>query len=391
MGELSGPSLAAIMDGAMAEDQRIERIEWRGFRVPFKRPFVTSQGAAAYRYGLLLFITTSDGATGVGEASPVGAGSQSEIEAIAARLAAVTPMLTGLSVEEALRALVPVHGLTGSPRADNSLQFGLETALYDLLGKAKGLPLAALLGGQPRPITLNATVAVDGIAEAVRQASEAVAQGFTCVKVKVGGTTPEGDEALLAAVRKAIGPNVTLRADANGAWRADEAIERLALLEWFGLEYVEQPVAPDDVAGLAAVRSVVSVPIAADEAVVDVGSARELLDANAAGVLVVKPAAVGGLQAGASIMRLAAERGCRSVVTSSLESGVGIAAALHLAACGPADMPACGLATASLLEHDLLTASLVPVNGTLTAPSSPGLGVEVDMAALERYSIDITA
>jgi o-succinylbenzoate synthase len=370
------------MDGMMAETQRIEGIEWRGFRVPFNRPFATSQGVAGDRYGLLLFVTMSDGATGVGEASPVGAGSHTEVEAIAALLAATAPSLVGLTVDEAFRE-------SAASRADGVLAFGLETALYDLLGKAKGLSLAALLGGNPRPVTVNATIAVDDIAEAVRQASEAVAQGFTCLKVKVGGTTPQGDEALLDAVRAAVGPNVTLRADANGAWSADQAMERLSRLERFNLEYVEQPVAPGDVAGLATVRRAVSVPIAADEAVVDVDSARKLLDANAADVLVVKPAAVGGLQSGSAIMRLAIERGCRSVVTSSLESGVGVAAALHLAACGSADMPACGLATASLLERDLLTAPLVPVNGALAIPSGPGLGVEVDMAALERYSIGI--
>ena len=366
----------------MAETQRIERVEWRGFRVPFKRPFATSQGMTGDRYGLLLFIITSNGVTGVGEASPVGAGSHAEVAAIAARLIATAPSLVGLSVEEAFRG--PAWSW-----ADGVLAFGLETALYDLLGKAKGLPLAALLGGNPRPVRVNATIAVDDIAEAVRQASEAVALGFTCLKVKVGGTTPQGDEALLDAVRAVVGADVTLRADANGAWKADEAVERLTLLERFNLEYVEQPVGPDDVAGLATVRRAVSVPIAADEAVVDVDSARKLLDANAADVLVVKPAAVGGLQSGSAIMRLAIERGCRSVVTSSLESGVGVAAALHLAACGSAEMPACGLATASLLEHDLLAAPLVAVSGALAIPSGPGLGVEVDMAALERYSIDI--
>ena len=350
--------------------------------MPFKRPFATSQGVAGDRYGLLLFVTMSDGATGVGEASPVGAGSHAEVAAIAALLVATAPVLVGLTVDEAFRE-------SAWSRADGVLAFGLETALYDLLGKAKGLPLAALLGGNPRPITVNATIAVDDIAEAVRQASEAVAQGFACVKVKVGGTTPQGDEALLDAVRAAVGPNVTLRADANGAWSADEAVERLSRLERFNLEYVEQPVAPGDVAGLATVRRAVSVPIAADEAVVDVDSARKLLDANAADVLVVKPAAVSGLQSSVAIMRLAIERGCRSVVTSSLESGVGVAAALHLAACGPADMLACGLATASLLEHDLLAAPLVPVNGAFAIPSGPGLGAEVDMAALERYSIGI--
>jgi o-succinylbenzoate synthase len=370
------------MGGMVAETKRIERIEWRGFRVPFKRPFATSQGVAGDRYGLLLFVTTSEGSTGVGEASPVGTGSQAQVASIAILLAEAAPLLLGLTAEEAFRE-------SAWSQADGVLAFGLETALYDLLGKAKKLPLATLLGGSPRPITVNATIAVGDIAEAVRQAAEAVAQGFTCLKVKIGGMTLQNDETVLGAVRAAVGPSVTLRADANGAWSADEAVERLSRLERFNLEYVEQPVGPGDVAGLATVRRASSTRIAVDEAVVDVDSARKLLDANATDVLIVKPAAVGGLQSGSAIMRLAIERGCHSVVTSSLESGVGVVAALHLAACGPPAMPACGLATASLLERDLLAAPLVPVNGVLTTPAGPGLGVEVDMVALKRYSIGI--
>ena len=130
------------------------------------------------------------------------------------------------------------------------------------------------------------------------------------------------------AVREAIGPDVHLRLDVNGAWDPPTAEERLEAVERFGLEYVEQPLAGDDAEALAELRRRVRVPIAADESVTSVKAARELLDAEAVDVLVVKPARVGGLVVGAEIAALAAERGVPVVVSTLFETGVGIAARL---------------------------------------------------------------
>ncbi len=137
------------------------------------------------------------------------------------------------------------------------------------------------------------------------------------------------------------------------------------------------------------------VPIAADESVTSVKAARELLDAGAVDVLVVKPARVGGLVVGAEIAALAAERGVPVVVSTLFETGVGIAAALAMAAALPVVVPGGrstppdhGLATAGLLEHDLLRAELVVEDGRMWLPDEPGpggLGIEVDEDAVARY------
>jgi L-alanine-DL-glutamate epimerase-like enolase superfamily enzyme len=132
------------------------------------------------------------------------------------------------------------------------------------------------------------------------------------------------------------------------------------------------------------VRRAVETPIAADECVTDAESVAKLAAMKAADIVVVKPALV-GLRTAAEIIRSAGTCGLRAVVTSALDTSIGIAAAAHLAATLPEPMLPCGLATASLLEGDLVRQPLVPRGGWLRLPSGAGLGVTLDAKALRRW------
>ncbi|MSQ32844.1 MAG: hypothetical protein EXR60_00210 [Dehalococcoidia bacterium] len=373
----------------------VAKVEWRGMRVPFRRRYVTAQGQAAARYSLLVSLHTQDGITGLGEAAEIEtAGGAAGLRGLAALLRECAPRFLGLPLAEvpavARATLAPVASATlENEAAAKALRFALETASYNATGKALGRPLAALLGAEPRPLAVNALIGSESPPEAARLAAEAVAQGFRSLKLKLAGHDRDLDVAILEAVRSAVGPTVKLRVDANQAWSVGEAIEAIALLQRFQLEYVEQPVAGADLLGLAQVRRSVSVPIAADEAVGSLADARLVLQAAAADVLVVKAARVGGLVESLAILRLAEERGLPAVVTSSLETGIGLAASLHLAMAGRPGGPASGLATGLLLESDLLAQPLLPVAGLLTVPRGPGLGVALDEAALARYGTDV--
>ncbi|MBI3954107.1 MAG: mandelate racemase/muconate lactonizing enzyme family protein [Chloroflexi bacterium] len=365
----------------MSAALEVSRIEWQGVRVPFRRPFVTAEGGARFRYAMLLTVRTEGGVMGWGEAGAVGAGTAASLRSLDALLRLTGPHLLGVP----LRA-VPARAraiLGGSPLA-HALGFGIETAIYDALGRARGRSVARLVGGEPRPVPVNATLGVASPAETARQARLAFSEGFTTLKLKVTGEG-EQDGAVIEAVRAAVGSSVRLRLDPNQAWSAEEAVAALARLKRYGVEYVEQPVAARDIAGLVRVRREAGVPVAADETVTGLYRARRVLDAGAADVLVIKAARVGGLRAAAAILLLARRRGVPAVVTSSLETGVGIAASLHLAALTDTGWPACGLATGVLLESDLLVEPLLPRRGMMRVPERPGLGVEVDQAALHRY------
>ncbi len=204
--------------------------------------------------------------------------------------------------------------------------------------------------------------------------------GCTTAKVKVAepgqGAAEEADR--LAAVRDALGPSGAIRVDANAGWDVDTAVDRLRVLDRAarGLEYAEQPVA--SVADLARVRRRTPVPIAADESIRRAADPMAVVRAQAADVVVLKVQPLGGVRA---CLELAAEVGLPVVVSSALESSVGLAAGVALAAALP-DLPfACGLATAQLLQDDVVTDPLLPRDGALDVAAARGLVPDPDRLA----------
>jgi O-succinylbenzoate synthase len=194
------------------------------------------------------------------------------------------------------------------------------------------------------------------------------------VKVKVRDAA---GIALVRAVRDAVGPDVGVRVDANGAWDVDTAVAMITKLAPFGLEYVEQPCATLD--ELAAVRRRVDVPIAADECIRSVDDARALRALDAADVIVLKQQPLGGVHAALAVAETA---GVPAVVSSMMETSVGIAAGVALAAALPELPYACGLATLRALPGDVTHAPLVPVDGAL-----PVRAVVPDADLLARYDV----
>lgn len=357
---------------------RIAHADWQPFRIPLRQPLATAHTVWHAREGVIVRLTTADGRVGVGEASAVPGfgGSQS---AILTALRETIPRLAG-------RALADLDAEGGRDVPDSpsraAVACALDTALLDLRAQDAGVPLTRLLGGDPvRPVPVNTTVGAVATAEAVRLAQEAVAAGFRCLKLKVGVVeTEEAEIDRILAVRAAIGPETALRIDANGAWEPEQAVRVLRALESAEIAYIEQPVAAADLAGMARVRARVRTLIAADEAVGGMAQARRLIAAGAADILVLKPMLAGGLRAARAIADLARESGLGTVVTTTLDTGIGTAAALHLAASLPDPLPACGLATAGLLMDDLITPALPVTAGTMRIPGRPGLGVCLDPA-----------
>lgn len=188
------------------------------------------------------------------------------------------------------------------------------------------------------------------------------------VKVKVAerGQTLEDDLARLRAVRAAA-PGAVLKADANGGWDHTQAIKALRRMAEFDLAYLEQPV--PEIEGLARLREQVDreglgIPIAADESVRKESDPLKVARAGAADLIVVKAAPLGGVRTALQVIEQA---GLPAVVSSALETSVGMAAGLALAASLPQLPHACGLGTASLLAQDLVAEPLVPQDGVLPA------------------------
>lgn len=238
------------------------------------------------------------------------------------------------------------------------------------------------------PTPVRREVPVNAIVPAVSPEAAAArvrASGCTTAKVKVAeaGETLDDDVARVAAVREALGPAGRVRIDANGGWNVDRAAAAIAELEQFGLEYAEQPC--PDVDDLAALRRLlaargVAVPIAADESIRRVGDPLRVRDAGAADVAILKVQPLGGVR---RCLELADVLGMPVVVSSAVETSVGLRAGVALAAALPELSFACGLETISLLNDDVAVQPLRAAAGVL-----PVRDLAVDPAALERVAAD---
>lgn len=245
--------------------------------------------------------------------------------------------------------------------------------------------------GWPEPVRHEVPVNVTVPAVGPEQARALVraSAGCTTAKVKVAepGQSLAQEQARLEAVRDALGPQGRVRIDANGAWDLAEAVRRLPVLDRAagGLEYVEQPCA--SVAELAALRRRQAVPVAADESIRRSEDPLAVARAEAADVVVLKVQPLGGVRA---CLELAERIALPVVVSSALETSVGIAAGVALAAALPELPYACGLATVSLLERDVVDHPLLPVDGALPVrrpvPGPDALGAaRADAATTRRW------
>jgi o-succinylbenzoate synthase len=349
--------------------------------VPFRQPFVSGTMRWEQRRLTLLSLRTDTGLVGLGEfAAPVphdlGADLSSALVASLHRLELSDPV----SLETALRD-IEVEAFVG-----RVARGAVESALTDLMARVFGESVADRLSAvHASRVAVNGLIGLLPAGDAAELAAGLLGHGYRTLKLKCGDEAPDVLRDRVAAVRDAVGDQVSLRLDFNGGLPTRRAAAVIETLAPFGLEYVEQPISPTaGVVALARLRRQSAVPLAADESVRDLGSARELIETGAVDAIVVKPARVGGLRQASGIAALATGADVAVTVSTLFETGIGIAGALHLASTIPGSH-AHGLATASLLESDLLLEPLDITDGRMTLPPGPGLGVQLDPDAVARY------
>jgi L-alanine-DL-glutamate epimerase-like enolase superfamily enzyme len=369
----------------------LARIEWAPFRIPFRVPYVTARGTATYRSGFILRLTADDGVQGLGEASLDPAAPEGEVNAGGPLIESLARALAGLDDQAAQPILEPY--LAGDELA-HAIHCAFETAILDIAARQVHLPLAALLTGHAedppvleparRAVTVNATIATKTTEEAAAAALVALASGFSCIKLKAGmEASVEAEVQRVRTIREIMGPATKLRLDANGAWDETTAVSTLRALEPYDIELIEQPVPAGDIEALGRIRDAVMMPVAADESASDEESALAALEH--ADAIVLKAMRLGGPTVVRSLCQIAEVAGRGVVVTTTIDTGVATAMALQVAAAMPDDGIAHGLATAALLESDLLTAPLRLERGTMHLPAGPGLGVELDAHDAAKY------
>ncbi|RLT39452.1 MAG: o-succinylbenzoate synthase [Chloroflexi bacterium] len=352
-------------------------LRWRPFRLPLRARFEAAHGQTAFRDGVLIEARDADGHTGIGEASPypsLGGGTVDDVLGLLAR--------QGLAIFD--------DGVLVGGSGVEALRCAADAALLDLDGHATGRSVAALLSQVPAPsVAANAVIGAGTPDEVVAYALDAVRAGYSVLKLKVGVAPLADDVARVEAVRAAC-PDAAIRLDANGAW--DEASARAAI-EAFApsrIEWLEQPVPPHDIDALTRLQAASPIRLAADESLIDPAFRERVLAEGAASVVVLKPMMLGGIRVALDFGRRAIDAGMTVVVTTTFDSSIGTAVALHLAAAlgdiAPGTDVAHGLSTGEHLAADLVAQPLLPLGGRLFVPHALGLGVEVSEAALDRLA-----
>ena len=336
------------------------------FSLPLDAQLSTADGTIEERSG---FVVRYDhrGETGVGEATPLPGWTESLDECERGLERALE---TGSNGEHSAGLL--------ELDADEvpAARHGFANALLDADARADGIPLYRWFDDsrEVHRVPVNATIGDADRKTTVERAQAAVERGFDCLKCKVGARPVYEDVERVRAVRKAVGDDVTLRVDANGAWDQTEAEAAIARFAEFDITYVEQPLPTAELDGLAALRGS-DVDVAIDEGLRE-HSMAEVFDADAADVVILKPMVLGGPGNAHTLALRARERGIEPVVTTTVDGVVARTAAVHVAAAIP-DMSACGLATADRLAEDLGPDPAPVSNGTIEVPQDPGIGVGI--------------
>lgn len=359
-------------------------IELRELSMPLVRPFRTSKGEDSTREALLLRWVGEDGAEGWAEcaADPAPVYFPEYIAAVRETVVGVLlPCLAEVAGQAPLTAAevrAASAAVVGNPIAKGLL----ETAVLDAQLRRHGMPLADYLGAVRRPIPVGVSVGIPGdIDTLLGWVQGYLDDGYGRVKLKI---EPGWDVEPVRAVREAFGAALPLQVDANQAYRSAD-IPLLSRLDAFGLLLLEQPFPADQLVPHAALAKRTATPICLDESILGLGDAAAAIRLGAADVVNIKPSRVGGYLTSREIHDLCLAEGVPVFCGGTLETGVGRAANLALAALPGFTLPGDISATSRYYAEDI-TQPFELVDGTLIAPPGPGTGAALDFAVVERLT-----
>jgi muconate cycloisomerase len=370
---------------------QIARIEAIPVCVPLKKGMTnrTAHGEHVVSPYVVICVHTSEGLVGLGEATvaPRWSGETAR-GCIAAIEELIAPALLGMDPGDITRIR---RRMTEEIKLNPFTRAAVEMALWDLAGKAAGVPLYRLLGGKVREtVPIRMVIGAFDVGTARAMAEKFLNGGARCLKVKVG-LDPAEDVRRVSAVRDVAGPAIPITIDANCGWTAAAARWALRRIEPLDLLLAEQPIPPGDPEALAELRRDVPVRILADESVFTAQDAWQLSLHRAADLVSVYPGKHGGVADTIEVVHVAKAGGLRAAMGSNLELGIASAAMLHLAVAlpeidsesFPGDIIGPLYHEADLLEEPL------PIGLDMArVPDRPGLGVSLDAAQLARYRVD---
>ncbi len=341
--------------------------------IPLKSTFKTALRTVRQVENVLITILTDSSLVGFGGAAPAAVITGDTVSSIVGGIEHIRDNIIGMDIDNWESILQRLNScIIGSMSA----KAAVDMAVYDLVAKSLDIPLYRLLGGKSHAVVTDMTISIDSPEKMAAESTEKINQGFTTLKIKVGGN-PQLDILRLQSIREAIDSETRIIIDANQGWSAKEAVQVGKELERRGItiELMEQPVPARDFAGLRYVRDNVTFPVYADESVFSAHDALQLIGMHAVDGLNIKLMKCGGIYNALKIAAIAETAGIPCMIGSMMESHVSVSAAAHLAASqtiiGRFDLDAA------------LFCSINPAQGGISyqgarviIPEAPGLGIE---------------
>lgn len=377
---------------------KITSVETIPLSLPFAKPIIMSGGAVKWSHAVLLKLHTDEGITGISESGDTSMWYMGESQdSLLFNINNVyAPILLG---EDPCNIETIVAKMDRAVKVNNHSKAVVDYALHDLMGKALGVPVYKLLGGLSNEKIALAYVMSSGTPDEVAdQAKKLVQAGYGGLKLKVGANIIEEDVEMVAEVRRAVGNGVKIITDTNGGWSYLQALKFLQRAAKYDLFLAEQPVPWWDMDGLARLRRKVDVPIFADEAAAELNDLHKLVQREAVDGFFLKIPKAGGIHKSQKWVAIAQSMGLNVMCGCMINTGLGAAVEAHFLAAtewmGKIEQESIG----PLNLHDLIDTTGAPITndlainmpryegGYLYPPDGPGLGIELNEAAVQDYA-----
>jgi o-succinylbenzoate synthase len=352
---------------------KIRNIRTAVLKAPLKNPFITSLRRVDALEDLVVIIECDDGTVGYGEGAQTPVITGETIGTMIAAIEYIKPYILGLDIEDFNTILTRLHSVI---LKNTTAKSALEIALYDLNSKSENLPLYKMLGGSKRTFKTDITISMGEIDTMIANSLDAVDLGYNALKIKIGDD-PKKDVERIINIHQALDPDISLRLDANQGWSAEESVALLHALEKRDIiaEFIEQPVAADDIEGLKYIKERVQTPLLADESIFSLKDAKKLLEMQAIDYVNIKLAKTAGITQALELADLSAEYGVKCMIGCMLEGPISVAAGVHLASAKADIITMIDLDAVSLLASHPVKTTIKFEESMIELSDDIGLGV----------------
>ena len=369
---------------------KITKVEVRNMWIPMKIPYALQKayGTKTHTSCIIVKLHTDEGIWGLGECNPQPGFTEESAESVKCIIGKLlAPAIIGMDPTD-VGAIVKKMDLVC--KGNNLPKAAIDTACYDICGKAANMPVHKLLGGKLMDkIPIMHAIGNSDPETSAKLVLQRKQEGYTAVMIKCGAFDIGYDAERVQAVRAAVGKDFPLIVDVNQGWDYHQSLQFLRMTENCGLTLLEQPVPCWDIDSLARLKNATDVPISADESVFTTQDAMRLIEKKAVDIFSIKINKHGGIYKAKEIVTLAKHAGIKCLMNSMLEEGIVEAASLQVG-CTADNLVSFGHAYFSplRLDDDITTYSQQIKDGWVHVSDKPGLGIELLEEKVQRYLLD---